>query len=244
MAIGAARIMGFNLMRNFNLPYFSKSIHEFWKRWHISLSTWFKDYLYIPLGGNRVSVPKWYFNLFLVFLISGLWHGANWTYIIWGAIHGLYLVFALVTQKIRTKIFSYTYLDRFNWINNSIQVITTFVLVSLAWVYFRASSLSDANYIVFNMFSGLSELFQNLSNVGYLRSLFSGFGLTQREMVIALLSLFILLLVEYLQYKKNIFEKLRTKPMAIRWAAYYFILLSILLFGSFNSSQQFIYFQF
>lgn len=244
MAIGAARIMGFNLMRNFNLPYFSKSIHEFWKRWHISLSTWFKDYLYISLGGNRVSVPRWYLNLFLVFLISGLWHGANWTYIVWGAIHGFYLIFALVTQKVRTQLARAIYLDRVKWLNNSLQVITTFILVSLGWVYFRATSLHDANYILSNMFSGMGELLANLSNVGYMRSLFSGFGLTEREFVISILSLLILLLVEYMQFKGNFMERLKTMPVRVRWAAYYFVLVAILLFGSFNNSQQFIYFQF
>jgi len=244
MAIGAARIMGFNLMRNFNLPYFSKSIQEFWKRWHISLSTWFKDYLYISLGGNRVSVPRWYLNLFLVFLISGLWHGANWTYIIWGAIHGFYLIFAIVTEKIRNRVTHAIYLDRFHWLNNSLQVVSTFILVGIGWVYFRANSLHDANYILVNMFKGTGELLSNISNAGYLRSIFSGFGLTQRELIISILAMMILLLVEYLQYTGNIFERLKTKSVSVRWAAYYFVLIAILLFGSFNNSQQFIYFQF
>jgi len=104
MAIGAARIMGFKLMTNFNRPYFSKSISEFWKRWHISLSTWFRDYLYIQLGGNKVVRSRWYFNLFITFVISGLWHGANWTYIIWESLHGAYLIFALVTKNWRNNL--------------------------------------------------------------------------------------------------------------------------------------------
>ena len=103
IAIGTAKVMGFKLMTNFNRPYFSRSISEFWKRWHISLSTWFRDYLYISLGGNRVSIPRWYLNLFLVFTISGLWHGANWTYIIWGSLNGFYLVFAIITEKWRKR---------------------------------------------------------------------------------------------------------------------------------------------
>lgn len=101
IAIGSAQVMGFKLMQNFNRPYFSKSISEFWKRWHISLSTWFRDYLYIPLGGNRVGIPRWYFNLFFTFMVSGLWHGANWTFVIWGALHGTYLIIGILTRNFR-----------------------------------------------------------------------------------------------------------------------------------------------
>ena len=104
IARGCARVMGFKLMVNFDRPYFSKSIAEFWKRWHISLSTWFRDYLYISLGGNRVSTSRLYFNLFITFLISGLWHGANWTYVIWGALNGIYLIFAIVTAGLRRRL--------------------------------------------------------------------------------------------------------------------------------------------
>src|SRR5450432_1057204 len=103
IALGSARVMGFRLMVNFNKPYQSRDISEFWKRWHISLSSWFRDYLYISLGGNRVSVPRWYFNLFFVFLVSGFWHGANWTFIAWGALHGFYLVFAIFSHKARKR---------------------------------------------------------------------------------------------------------------------------------------------
>ncbi len=140
IAIGAAKVMGFKLMTNFNRPYFSRSISEFWKRWHISLSTWFKDYLYISLGGNRVSVPRWYFNLFIVFAISGLWHGANWTYIIWGAINGFYLVFAIVTDKSRKRLSSLVYLDRMPKIHHALQILVTFVLACFAWIFFRANT--------------------------------------------------------------------------------------------------------
>lgn len=112
IAIGAAQIMGFRLMDNFKRPYFSRSISEFWKRWHISLSTWFKDYLYIPLGGNRVAIPRWYANLFIVFLVSGLWHGANWTFVIWGALHGIYLILEMVLLPYKNKLFSLLYLDK------------------------------------------------------------------------------------------------------------------------------------
>jgi D-alanyl-lipoteichoic acid acyltransferase DltB (MBOAT superfamily) len=104
IAMGSAKVMGFNLMKNFNQPYFSSGIKEFWGRWHISLSTWFRDYLYIPLGGNRVGKWRWYYNIFIVFLVSGLWHGANWTFIIWGGLHGFYQVFGQVTAQQRDKL--------------------------------------------------------------------------------------------------------------------------------------------
>lgn len=152
IALGTARVIGFKLMTNFNQPYASSSIAEFWKRWHISLSTWFKDYLYISLGGNRVSVPRWYLNLFLVFLVSGFWHGANWTFIIWGALHGCYLIGALLRDRF-FKTRRTNFLQRFPKLNKGIQVTTVFTLVTFAWIFFRASSVQDAFLIIGKLFS-------------------------------------------------------------------------------------------
>jgi D-alanyl-lipoteichoic acid acyltransferase DltB (MBOAT superfamily) len=148
IAIGAAKIMGFKLMTNFNRPYFANNISEFWKRWHISLSTWFRDYLYISLGGSRVSIPRWYFNLLLVFLISGLWHGASWTYVIWGALNGLYLVFAIITQKLRDKFNRLTGIVKVPKLSRLLQILITFMLSCLAWIFFRANNVSDAFLII------------------------------------------------------------------------------------------------
>jgi len=153
IAIGTARVLGFRLMQNFENPYRSKTISEFWKRWHISLSSWFRDYLYIPLGGNKVSVPRWYFNLFLVFLISGLWHGANWTFLIWGALHGFYLVFAIVTQKPRKFLTKSIGLSKLPGVYNWLQVLSTFLLVTFAWIFFRSESVNDSFYIIKKIFS-------------------------------------------------------------------------------------------
>jgi len=140
IAIGAARIMGFRLMENFRRPYLATTVSEFWSRWHISLSSWFRDYLYIPLGGNRVVKWRWYYNLLVVFLVSGLWHGANWTYVIWGGLHGSFLVTALVIRPVTARVASALppLLVRFGGL------VSTFVLVSVAWVFFRASSAQDA----------------------------------------------------------------------------------------------------
>jgi alginate O-acetyltransferase complex protein AlgI len=150
IAIGAARVMGFKLMNNFDAPYLSRSISEFWKRWHISLSTWFKDYLYIPLGGNRVSSMRVYANFMIVFTVSGLWHGASWTYIVWGFLHGLYLVAAMIRKqyfKINLPEFPI------------ISIVSTFLLVTLSWVFFRATGISNSVIILkkilsFDYFSG------------------------------------------------------------------------------------------
>ena len=144
IALGAARVMGFNLMVNFRTPYRSASISEFWGRWHISLSSWFRDYLYIPLGGNRVAKWRWYFNLFFVFLVSGLWHGANWTYVIWGGLHGSYLVLALVFAAFWKRADGLTGLSGLPVLKRALNVALTFLLVTAAWVFFRANKVDDA----------------------------------------------------------------------------------------------------
>ena len=153
IALGTAKAMGFKLMKNFDNPYQAKSISEFWKRWHISLSTWFRDYLYISLGGNKVSIPRWYFNLFFVFLISGFWHGANWTFLIWGALHGFYLVFAILIDRPGKYVVSKIRLSKIPALYTSIQLLTTFALVTFSWIFFRANSVSDATYIIKKIFS-------------------------------------------------------------------------------------------
>ena len=141
IALGAAEVLGFNLMENFRSPYFSSSISEFWSRWHISLSTWFRDYVYIPLGGNRVNKGRWYFNLMMVFVLSGFWHGASWKFMVWGILHGCYLIFAIVKDTAFAKAgFKAKKNNAINFLN---QVIT-FSLVAFAWIFFRANNCDDA----------------------------------------------------------------------------------------------------
>ena len=142
IAIGAALTLGIHLMKNFNMPYLSKNIAEFWKRWHISLSTWFRDYLYIPLGGSRVNFYMICINIFIVFIISGLWHGANWKYIVWGFIHGCLLVIYQVLKMLKIRLKGFTFLKS----------LITFNLICLAWIFFRANTLSDAFYILDKIF--------------------------------------------------------------------------------------------
>jgi alginate O-acetyltransferase complex protein AlgI len=153
IAIGAARVMGIHLMKNFNYPYFSKSISEFWGRWHISLSTWFRDYLYIPLGGNRVSIPRWYINILIVFIISGIWHGANWTFIMWGALHGIMLVSEHVVRRFKKSMNIHFSMPA------PLNILITFIIVTLAWVFFRANSIEDANYILSHLHKGILQDF-------------------------------------------------------------------------------------
>ncbi|MFT3980262.1 MAG: MBOAT family O-acyltransferase [Ferruginibacter sp.] len=228
IAIGSARVMGFKLMTNFNRPYFSRSIAEFWKRWHISLSTWFKDYLYISMGGNRVSVPRWYFNLFFVFLVSGLWHGANWTFIIWGALNGLYLVAALVTQPYSRKIADAVGIHRFKILNNAIQIFFTFCLASFAWIFFRANTVNDAFMIVRKIFTFKGPFFyENFSMMAY--AVFGIVFLIGTEFY-----------QEYYLRKENAVHRTGKIGQLLMYAL---LLLLILLFGVFDGGQ-FIYFQF
>jgi alginate O-acetyltransferase complex protein AlgI len=145
MAIGIAKVMGFDLMINFKRPYFATNIQEFWKRWHISLSTWFRDYLYIGLGGNRKSIFRTYVNVCIIFLVSGFWHGANWTFVIWGAVHAFFIVLYMLQQKYITKNESSSFL------RNALGLIITYIIVCLAWVFFRAANVSDAFLIIKNM---------------------------------------------------------------------------------------------
>ena len=228
IAIGAAKVMGFKLMTNFNRPYFARNIAEFWKRWHISLSTWFRDYLYISLGGNKVSVPRWYFNLFFVFLISGLWHGANWTFIIWGALNGFYLVFALVTQKARDRINELTGLTRIPIVHRGLQILITFILTCFAWIFFRANNLHDATIIIKRMATVKGPVwFENPSMMLY-----------------SLGAILLLFVAETKQeYFKGSISLMNNKNWLVRTAVYSLLIILILLVGVFDGGQ-FIYFQF
>lgn len=224
IAIGTARVMGFDLMRNFNLPYFATSLREFWTRWHISLSAWFRDYLYIPLGGNRVSQSRWMANLLIVFIISGLWHGANWTFIIWGALHGTYLVLEILIGKIGPiKAFVKTTAGKFTaW-------MITLHLVVFAWIFFRAASTKDAFTLIRNIFTDGPD-----------------FAFSTDDKVALLFGIFfagILFLVEYLTRKKTIETVVADLPLSARWSLYICFSLAIMWFGVYTQNQ-FIYFQF
>ncbi len=230
IAIGSARLMNIELMRNFKTPYFSKSIREFWARWHISLSTWFRDYVYIPLGGNRVSLQRWLLNLMIVFLVSGLWHGANWTFVFWGALHGSLIVISSVLSQYNIKIFG-----RSSQFKHYLAIFCTFHWVTFAWVFFRAETLPHA----FNM---LSRLFVFTADSSLWQSVYSPID-TLPEFSILIVAVLFLLSVEWKIGQQKLTTAIGQLSVLKRWSWYYAIALAILFFGVFERSE-FIYFQF
>ena len=229
IARGASRVMGIQLMRNFNFPYFSRSIREFWTRWHISLSSWFRDYLYIPLGGNKTNVQRWCFNIMVVFVISGLWHGANWTFIVWGALHGIYLIAGRFKDFIGQK---YLKSIRFS-LPRYLDVITVFLLVSFGWIFFRAKNLHVAFRVIRQSFTGL-----NWRNPG----LTSGI-VNKTNFVIIAISLLAMLFIEVFVFRYKGYQRFLQLNKNVRLFCYIILCLTIVTFGIFNSSK-FIYFQF
>ena len=219
IAIGCAKVIGVDLMTNFRRPYLSISIKEFWSRWHISLSTWFRDYLYIPLGGSRVNFGRKMLNLFIVFIVSGLWHGANYTFIIWGALHGFYLVIENFTSK---------YFPNFK-INRPIKWTINFILIAITWIFFRAHHLSQAKQILQNIFT-LKKGPLYIGNASYL--------------VYGILLIIFLLAADYNTEKfNNKYSLIYSNKKASRWLGYSILILVLLGIGVFNGGQ-FIYFQF
>jgi len=249
IAIGAARVMGFDLMQNFRTPYFSQSIGEFWRRWHISLSTWFRDYLYIPLGGNRVPKQRWYANLFIVFLVSGLWHGAAWTFVIWGALHGLYLIIGAATNEYREKVWGWLADSYDLWGSQAVHsegmtapnpstfrpwigTALTFSFVLFAWVFFRAGSLHDATVLIANTMSpntaGLGELIQSIGAYNLITSAFATLAV---------------LAVDVITGDGDVDRWLQKKSTILRWTLYVALLFVLAITGVYDSGE-FIYFQF
>lgn len=263
IAIGVARILGFNLMRNFKRPFFSKSIGEVWTRWHISLSSWFKDYLYFPLGGSRVSKPRHCFNLLVVMIVSGFWHGAAWHYVAWGLMHGIFQVVGLLTSPFRSKILVLCHLGTYDksvkkgirvkrgW--QFVQIFITFSLFVAAGAIFRANSMGDYWTIlkkaagvpseIGNFFSGLSSsgIVSSIKDLFVLREGVSGYGI--KNCLIAIFLCFFLLFVDYLTRKERGYDIIKRQPLVIRWICYYLLTFAI-IFLSVNGKSQFVYFQF
>lgn len=242
IAIGAAKVLGFDLMKNFDRPYFSKSVREFWQRWHISLSTWFKDYVYIPLGGSRVSLPRGLFNLILTFTISGLWHGASLTFVVWGLLNGLYLAFERYTEGFRERLRRSLGLKRSAPLVKAIGLLYTFTLVNIGWVFFRAGSLSNAK-AVFTSFLNIGPVFD--PGLKWHASFYQ-LGLNEPALHFALWSLAVLIFIETLQRRHDLLDWLKSRPAPLRWACYYGLILIILIFGVYGTydQTQFIYFTF
>ncbi|WP_179351904.1 MBOAT family O-acyltransferase [Winogradskyella vidalii] len=225
IAIGTSKLFGFNLMQNFAVPYFSRDMAEFWRRWHISLSTWFRDYLYIPLGGSRGSKWQQIRNVFIIFIVSGFWHGANWTFVIWGFLNALYFIPLLLLNRNRTHtnvIAEHSILPSVKEIG---QVVVTFMLTLLAWIFFRANTISDA-------FLYIERLFQFSFKMD---------RLTLERFSYEMIPLVVLLVgIEWFSRRKQHPLETIKKPMV--WSL--ILIFLIFVFGSFSSVQEFIYFQF
>jgi alginate O-acetyltransferase complex protein AlgI len=217
IALGSAKVLGINLMENFRTPYFSKSIGEFWRRWHISLSSWFKDYVYFPLGGSRVSLPKTYMNVMIIFLLSGFWHGNTWNFVIWGALHGFYLIFA----QLRDRFYGKSFIPESFKIAH---IVGTFILVMFAWIFFRAENLTDALLV-----------FKKIFSINLSQTLVSALNTTE-----LIFSLFLIIII---CAKEFYFYKIETTTTTKFWLILSLFVVICYLFGVFQA-KQFIYFQF
>ncbi|ALJ05263.1 acyltransferase [Pseudalgibacter alginicilyticus] len=230
IAIGTAKLFGFEFKQNFAFPYFSQNIAEFWRRWHISLTTWFRDYIYIPLGGSRVSKPKAFRNIFIVFMISGLWHGANWTFIIWAILHFLYYIPTLFFNKRKKQLNKTSKKPIISSIKVGFNILTTFMLVTFAWIFFRADSIKAAfayiNGIFSNSIISLPEF------------------LSEEKLWIILFFIGFQTVIEWKgRFNNHALEHFEIQfPKYIRYGFYYALVMAIFLFG--GKQEVFIYFQF
>ena len=243
IARGAAKVMGFNLMENFDAPYLATTVSEFWRKWHISLTSWFKDYLYIPLGGNRKGIFRKYINILIVFGVSGLWHGANWTFVIWGLLNGMYQVIGDVLKPIRNKIVDCFKLNRASISHRILNIVTTFVLVDFAWMFFRANSLSDSIRIGKSML-----LAKNIWVLTDHESLFTC-GLDRYDFELLLFAVVILLIADILKTKRISLmnDVIFKQDLWCRWTVYIVSFIFVLVFGIWGSTYvntAFLYFQF
>ena len=240
IAIGAAKLMNINLMKNFDNPYSAKSIREFWSKWHISLSSWFKDYVYIPLGGNRCSKPRHLFNLFLTFLLSGLWHGANWTFVIWGTLHAFYQIFGIVTNSIRSKIKARIGVKEQSKIWHVLQILFTFTLICFAWIFFRANTVMDAFVLIRAMFS------TGALNISYTATVMQ---ITIKDLVFTILAAILLYVINLLNIDKTIDVKSNIGQKILS-CSLYSMLIVLIAFAwiytavTLGTANEFIYFQF
>jgi D-alanyl-lipoteichoic acid acyltransferase DltB (MBOAT superfamily) len=228
IAIGTSRLFGFDLMQNFNFPYFSRDIAEFWRRWHISLSTWFRDYLYIPLGGSRVTTWKQIRNTFIIFTVSGLWHGANWTFIFWGALNALYFIPLLLTKKNRKNTNTIAEFKRYPSFKELSSLLLTFSMTVFAWIFFRANNLQHAFEYINGIFS---------------KSVFS-FPMIEDKTQIFITSLMIIffIIIEWNGRQKEFAISNLKVNKCLKYVFYYLLIITIFWFG--GKEQEFIYFQF
>jgi len=236
IARGSAKIIGIDLCQNFRCPYAADSIKDFWRRWHISLSSWFKDYLYFPLGGSRVSKGRHIFNVMTVFFVSGIWHGAAFTYIIWGVLHGLYQAVGILSTPLREKF--YKLVPKNNPVLKGAKILGTFCLVCFAWILFRANSLSDAFYIIEKIFS--------VPNTGIFPLAFGTLGLSTKALCAVFVFVVILVIVDVINLRYPVAKKV-CNTVFVKYIVFFLLLTSIIIFGYYGDGfdpQEFVYFQF
>ena len=246
MAIGVARYFGFDAGRNFDHPYLSQSVGEFWRRWHISLSSWLRDYVYIPLGGSRVALPRVYLNLMITFLVSGVWHGAGWTFVAWGLLHGAYQCIGRATKPLQERL----------RIPAAVRIAITFCLVSFAWIFFRAGSMGEVLGVIRGIANVLSEIAQLIpyAPITEWKMHFKEvFALTDPEFgflkgmakVLALLA--VLLGIELATQREDGLRRIKRVPIGVRWIGYVSIVVIVIVILSFaakSTNTEFLYFQF
>ncbi len=227
IAIGTAKLFGIRLVDNFRAPYFSASFQEFWRRWHISLSEWMRDYVYIPLGGNRKGRARQNVNLISTFLVSGLWHGANWTFVVWGGLHGLAQVVERYLPKRKKNV----------KVGRILNIIVVFLFVALAWTFFASESLSDAVYIISHLFEGIGNPAAYLHNGMQT-------NLPWESIRCLVISIFLLGIFDYASLKCDVIEKISSMKKGVRWSIYTAFLVWLLMNIQIADNSQFIYFQF
>lgn len=240
IAIGVSRILGIDVMKNFDSPYMAKSIAEFWRRWHISLSTWLRDYVYIPLGGNRKGTARKYLNVLIVFAVSGIWHGSALTFLVWGILHAVYQIIGYITMPVRNKLVEIFKIDRNGLSHRTVKTIGTFLLVNLAWVFFRSASLEQALLVIKKSFEFTPWIFTD-------GSLFK-LGLSQGSFNVGIAGIALLITMDIISFNGvEIRDRIIEQAVWYRWIIMIAAILSILIFGiwgaGYNASS-FIYQQF
>jgi alginate O-acetyltransferase complex protein AlgI len=242
MAIGAAQVMGIRLMENFRRPFASRSVSEFWTRWHISLSTWFRDYVYLPLGGNRVGRGRMALNIMATFLLSGLWHGANWTFVVWGGLNGYFISVSAATRKLREALARTCGPARVPRLRGALQIAITFSLFVFGLIFFRSASVSQAWYVVTHLFHDVGAW----SDLQYWRQTLSyqSIGVDDDDLRTAFFAILVLEGVQAIQSRGSIRQRLAGQHWPVRWSLYLLLVWAILVYGMFVQVQPFIYFQF
>ena len=236
---GSARLFGVELPINFRAPYFSRSVQDFWRRWHITLMDWLREYVYFPLGGSRVKPIRHYVNLLTVFAISGLWHGAGLTYLVWGLLNGSYQVAGQLLAPLREWVVRLLRVDRATLGHRIFQTVTTFALITVAWVFFRANTIHDALYIIRRMFVPTPWVFVDGTLLKQ--------GLSAAELAIALVSASLVFGAEWLSLRKDLLETIRAQYLVYRWLVYFVLIFAIVVFGAYGGiykASDFVYFKF